>query len=376
MDTFLPGRVGGLKQMTEWAGIRREIDFYPNARQDGLYRREEDFGLKLIDRFTNRPDMMCYRSATLTEERSGAANMLWVLPPGGVRGGNYDLVAHKMAIKYEKKSDSTSDSLASKILSKVDENLAKRSFYLSEYRIRSQYHIKPGQVQPDEVTHYSDRKGSLGLTSREEYELSLVVQSEKECLAAVKNYQLEMNDLTLQRRKEETEKVYLIEPIFEAAPKKMQALLHNRDGSYDDGDEEAKKNGANLQPSVDYLTPFLTGLKDSTGSRLTREEATRVRESCLRSLKERLLERANIIQNRLNDENVKLSKRQATFQRNASRDADPAAEEEFERFCADAMFTIGILEQRLVAHEESALKKYQQLDEKLSKDPRLSALVT
>lgn len=38
------------------------------------------------------------------------------------------------------------------------------------------------------------------------------------------------------------------------------------------------------------------------------------------------------------------------------------------------MFTIGILEQRLVTHEETALKKYQELDERLSQDPRLAAL--
>jgi hypothetical protein len=49
--------------------------------------------------------------------------------------------------------------------------------------------------------------------------------------------------------------------------------------------------------------------------------------------KERLLERANINQNRLNDENGLLSKRQATFQSNATRDGDPPAEKaEFEKF--------------------------------------------
>mmetsp|Transcript_16362 Transcript_16362/g.19352 ORF Transcript_16362/g.19352 Transcript_16362/m.19352 type:complete len:927 (+) Transcript_16362:60-2840(+) len=368
VDSFLPGRVGGLRQMTEWAGVRREIDFYPIARQDGFLRREEDMGVKIIDRFTGRSDGMCYRSATLTEERSGAANMLWVLPAGGVRGGTYDLVAHKMAIKYERKSIP---------MNFEDENanldqLAKRSFYLSEYRVRSQYHIKPGQVQPNEVTHYSDRRGSVGLGPREENELSAVILAERECLAAVKNAQLEMNELTLQRRKEESEtSLALDEPIFEAAPKKLQA---NKNKEGDDTQREIKEG--QTQPTVDYLTPFLTGLKDTTGVKLTKEEATRVRESCLRSLKERLLERANIIQNRLNVENVRLSKRQATFQRNASRDADPAAEEDFERFCADTMFTIGILEQRLVSHEESALNKYKALDEKLGKDPRLAALLT
>ena len=106
---------------------------------------------------------------------------------------------------------------------------------------------------------------------------------------------------------------------------------------------------------------------------VTREEGQRARDACLKSLKDRLLERANIIQTRLNEENAKLAKRQATFQRN-QRDNDPSAEEEFEKFCSEAMFRIQILEQRLVNHEETALKKYQELDERLSVDPRLNVL--
>ena len=50
------------------------------------------------------------------------------------------------------------------------------------------------------------------------------------------------------------------------------------------------------------------------------------------------------------------------------------AQDDFERFCAEAMFRIQILEQRLVAHEESALTKYSDLDVRLSNDPRLAAL--
>lgn len=408
--------------MTEWAGVKREAEFYAVARQDGLLKREELMGTKVMDHFTGRKDGMYYRSATLSEDRTGTANMLWVLPPGGIRGGSYDLVAHKMAIKYEKLNSLTPTTN----FDKGKRQVAKRSFYLSEYRIRTQYHLQPGQVQADEETTYTDRRGGSGLSSSSSSaaspggapssteDNSALVTAEKECLTAVKNAQSEMNELVLQRRREESVSGVLFEePIFDAAPKRLQALQmqqdeinnenangdntatshhhagggdgrhghHKRSGNQTGNSASSRDINAALltsqqQPNVDYLTPFLTGLKDGPTSRLSREEAQRVRESCLRSLKERLLERANIIQNRLNDENVKLSKRQATFQRNASRDVDPAAEEDFERFCADAMFTIGILEQRLVAHEESALKKYQALDEKLSKDPRLSALLT
>jgi hypothetical protein len=209
---------------------------------------------------------------------------------------------------------------------------------------------------------------------------------EREVLADVKRSASEAIDLLKQRRREEAD-VAVDEPLFVKAPKQRFLAVARGgagggggDGGDGAGGAPSGQGGDGSGPAVDYLTPFLVGggLSGKAGGRgasaLPREEAQKVRDACLKSLKERLLERANIIQNRLNEENAKLSKRQATFQRNAARDGDPAAEEEFERFCSDAMFTIGILEQRLVSHEESALKKYQALDERLGTDPRLAAL--
>lgn len=48
--------------------------------------------------------------------------------------------------------------------------------------------------------------------------------------------------------------------------------------------------------------------------------------------------------------------------------------EEYEKYCTEAMFRIQILQQRLDAHEQSALRKYADLDLKLSNDPRLKVL--
>ena len=108
------------------------------------------------------------------------------------------------------------------------------------------------------------------------------------------------------------------------------------------------------------LTPFLAHVVDPAS--ITHDEAQRARDACLKSLKERLVERANIMMARLTEENSKLSKKQAAYQRNA-RDRDAVAEEEFERFCAEAMFRIQILargdgrldlDAKLAADEESA----------------------
>ncbi|CAM9572041.1 unnamed protein product, partial [Hapterophycus canaliculatus] len=129
---------------------------------------------------------------------------------------------------------------------------------------------------------------------------------------------------------------------------------------------------------VDYLTPFLQHVPDIRS--VSTADAQRARDACLKALKDRLLERANIINSRLNEETSALAKKQAAFQRN-QRDNDANAEEEFEIFCSEAMFRIQakdafVLEQRLVQHEENALKKYADVDAKLASDPRLRALAS
>mgnify|MGYP006261225717 CR=1 FL=1 len=102
------------------------------------------------------------------------------------------------------------------------------------------------------------------------------------------------------------------------------------------------------------------------------EVAKQAYELCLKALKERLVERANIIQRRLEKENEALAKRQAAFQR--SRDTTQGADEEYEKFCVDAMFRIQILEQRLQKHEDTAMSKYEALIKRLQKDPRLASM--
>jgi hypothetical protein len=53
-----------------------------------------------------------------------------------------------------------------------------------------------------------------------------------------------------------------------------------------------------LQVENDYLSPFLPP-RARTGQLMTRQEMLEAREKCLRALKDRLIERANIIQVRL-----------------------------------------------------------------------------
>lgn len=93
-----------------------------------------------------------------------------------------------------------------------------------------------------------------------------------------------------------------------------------------------------------------------------------------RRAQDRLVERATIIQSRLDEENANLAKRTSTFSRNRDH-ADKQTEEEYERYCQAAMFRIQIIDERLKRHEKQALQKYEEMDSRLRADPRMRALL-
>ena len=157
---------------------------------------------------------------------------------------------------------------------------------------------------------------------------------EKECYTAIRESGRETSDIIATREIDEKE-VLFAKTIFELASEKSSEDARKDKASNDESkDSDVRK--------VDYLTPFLPSNLVDTG-KITKEEAKEARESCLRALKDRLLDRANIIQKRLDEENAQLAKRQGLFQR--SRDHVEGADEEFEKFCHEAMFRIQILDQ-------------------------------
>lgn len=95
------------------------------------------------------------------------------------------------------------------------------------------------------------------------------------------------------------------------------------------------------------------------------------KEACLKSLRDRLVEKANIIQNKLDIITSEYQKRQLVYSRNA--DSMTVEEtDQYVKFCNDALFKIHILEKRLAKHKESAPERYIELDSKLRNDPRLT----
>jgi hypothetical protein len=354
-ETFLPGRLPeALKDMYEWTGRKRELHYYTSARIDGLVKRVDEFGQKCMEYFEGRDDKLIYRSVSVTPDRD-------------VTGGKStyllgELVIHKMTEKFERDP-----------AKRAEDDVKKRTYHVRTNQIKEIYHYTKGQITSASRIYYKtgypppdiiqvDPSAPEPTPEKLEEELHKVLQAEKDCCQSVRHAEIEKEELLKVRKREEAG-IVIDRSMFEQAAENAK-----EDKMQEARQEEAEDTDVR---KVDYLTPFLQNVNDV--KKINREEAMKAREACLRALKERLLERANIIQTRLDEENSLLAKKQAAFQR-SQRDHDQGGDEEFERFCSETMFRIQILEQRLTRHEETALQKYADMDQKLHADPRLAIL--
>ncbi|KAG7389750.1 hypothetical protein PHYPSEUDO_009670 [Phytophthora pseudosyringae] len=357
-ERFAPGRMPeALQSRTEWIGYRRELHFYTSARPDGLVTREEDIQKRVLEHFDGRDDFLVFRSVTLATDKDEVDSKNPYVLPGGPAG--------EIAIKKMKEKFARNPALA------ADDDQRKRGYNVHDGSIRVYFHYATGKITAGSRVYFkapnvpvevvmadpSTKKPKLSVL---EIELRASLQMEKDCYSAVRHSDIETQDI-LKIRKREEMAIALETSFFD----------RNEDEAQAKENEDAKELDKNAKNEVDYLSPFLQSIHAAGG--LSKEDAQTVREMCLRNLKERLLERATIIQGRLDKENALLAKRQAAFQR-SQREHDQGTDEEFERFCSETMFRIQILEQRLASHEETALQKYADMDKRLHSDARLRVL--
>lgn len=185
--------------------------------------------------------------------------------------------------------------------------------------------------------------------------------AEGECFNGLRSAQKDASAITSQRQHEENSIQFDYSP-FEIAAERANVAAP-LEGTEEKGEGEEGEE-------LDYLAPFLHNVRDPNN--MTYDEAKTVRQEIRNTLAERKQERARIIQARLDEENMALQRKQREFARN--RDQIEGADEEFERYCAEAMFRIGILEQRLKRQDAILAEKRVQLEQKLRQDPRLSIL--
>ena len=140
-------------------------------------------------------------------------------------------------------------------------------------------------------------------------------------------------------------------------------------------EQAADENADEQEKKRDYLEPILTKLSLGLHEVLDEPAAISVRNEALRSLKERLLTRAEIIQRRLEEEQKNLEDAYANLRRKGES-YGTAEQENYQKEVAQANFKMDILTERASQHYRNSLDKFQELDEKLMKDPRLAALTS
>jgi hypothetical protein len=152
-----------------------------------------------------------------------------------------------------------------------------------------------------------------------------------------------------------------------------------------------------LQSASDRNYEMKSGEKpDFSKFVFSKSDAEKIKNDVLNAFKERMIEKAKIIQNSLEKQQNLLANRQFLYKRmtaqadtiansknsssnddNTQRLAGQASQEEteeFERISKEILFRIDILNARRIRHEEIAMQNFIELERKLRNDPRLVAL--
>eukprot|EP00163_Fabomonas_tropica_P007385 TRINITY_DN1710_c0_g1_i2.p1 TRINITY_DN1710_c0_g1~~TRINITY_DN1710_c0_g1_i2.p1 ORF type:complete len:683 (-),score=196.63 TRINITY_DN1710_c0_g1_i2:121-2169(-) len=353
-EYFHPGRSFAIKEIVYEKGKTRTMEFYPEARLDGLVKRVQLLGKKVMEYFVDRADRLCYRSVTYES-----------LPPGRKPSttGVDDLPMQKMCQKFERNRELIADQDVQRRTFNIAGQLTSLVFHLNDDRVTAstRSYTKDGMSSIIQVDPFAKEPKKQELL--EEY--NRLLQAERDCIASIKDTEREITTILRARIREE-ENIELVTSIYDTLRNKPKQDARDKA-------RQAQAETANKRVERDYLAPFIQNYV--VGKVLPRDEALKAKNACLQGLKERLIERANIIQQRLDEENAELVRRQTAYTRKQDH-IDKAEEEEYFRYCNDAMFRIHILEQRRKRHEEQAMQRYIELDQKLRNDPRLAALQT
>ncbi|ORX87803.1 hypothetical protein BCR32DRAFT_264039 [Anaeromyces robustus] len=356
IEYFLPGRSHGLKKHIIVGERTKEMHFYPEARNDGLYKRV-DLPNKIIEYFQERDDKLNYRSVTFDASKdSEILEQRVIIKMAEKYDRNFDIPAHKdyakktyfikkekMKVVFHREKDRIIQSWREfkKPISEQKENINE---------LVTEFQINPFLKQPKKQYLYD--------------ELCKLITSEQLCLQAIKSSAREMKEI-LQVRDQEENDIVLQISIYDTIRNKTIQVKNENDPHKNDED--------NKLADLDYLSPFIIKFANGDGTNLSKEEAQQIRDACLASFKQRLIDKGNIIQSRLDYTTKEYQRRQLEY----SKNADTLTKDETESYvayCNEALFKIHVLEKCLAKQKEVASTKLSNLNSKLKNDERLKCL--
>lgn len=412
-EWYAPGRlrdgaVEGLREFSHEPGKIRTMKFYWKARVDGLFRREEHFYdltslRKIKEFFKGRDDKLCYRSATFDVPRSvKETNMHNII--AGLGGTTYTkenirLEPIRMSQKYLRNESIPFDKDVEKTTflnphqSEQNSNNVGEMWVFFQYKkgsIIRPYHMfaKPSSKVEDYIAASAARKPvepavKIVTMPGVEPPSPLDIFNERKWLNSMETQCLAEIRL---RMDESLEILHKCEMDHNVVKQVLSSYDTLRNRPIESEAERARMHAEEIrreESRKDYLAPYIAKLETANkfdGNylkvKLTFEQAKQVRDEALLELKERLIHRGHIMQNRMDKEKEEFNARQILYQKSCDAAAvDHTKEsEEFALYCKEATWRMKVLDERLSKHIDQASEKYALLAQRLSEDPRLAAL--
>lgn len=333
-EWFAPGRhydgeIEALKEIINDPGHFREFKFFSDARLDGLDTRTELYKdedpskcYKVIETFRNRADRLCYRSVRYNVDQFRSQDV------GTQVGSKTDkhagtsrhvLPIIKMTEKYERNIEHN-----------ANEDVSRLTFYVNEKRIRLEYHYDEGKVVKASREYvngfcYLDPFGKR-LTDVESFEeFKLLCQKEKECEKSIRDSASGISTI-LDRRAQEERDVRSVTTIYDT--------MRNRPTEEELREmEERERLLKEQREKKDIIRNYLP----PDGEQMTVEIAERIYHAVLEDLKERLLVRGRIIQDRLQNERSALAYKKTMYNKNIAQSGEVSekADEEYMMQCEE-----------------------------------------
>ena len=239
-------------------------------------------------------------------------------------------------------------------------HIASRTLFLKEKVLETEYFDNDGGIDKKKIVQSKRRNQNATVNDDDDLiDHETLINSEKEIVTAVRNLHQETLDHVRTRKRDE-----------DTLRNDMSREIDNNPVTSRPKTPLVKMKNDAVQMKIDYLSPYLSFVQNI--NEISKEEAILIRDSCTTTMKERLMERANIIQNRLNEEHERLTQCQTSYQHKLQTDSQ--SEEAFEKLCGEIAFKIKILERRLQEHEDASLDKVKALESKLVNDPRLHTI--
>ncbi|XP_007946245.1 dynein regulatory complex subunit 7 [Orycteropus afer afer] len=368
IDYFKPGHPQALRVHTYKSMLPendRAMEFYESARVDSLIRREETPDT-MTEYFQERPDFLSYRQVNYGPRIKKPA-------PSSTESNPRPVV--KITERFRRNPAKP-----------ADEDVAERVFLIMDERIQLRYHCREDYITASKREFLRrtevDSKGNKIIMTPDmcisfevepmehtkkllyQYETMMQLKSEEK-LSRHQAWESELEVLEILKLREEEEETHVLTiSIYDT--KRNEKSREYREALERVMHEEHLRQ---METQLDYLAPFLAQLPP--GEKMTRWQAVRLKDECLSDFKQRLIDKANLIQARFEKESQELQKKQQWYQENQVT-LTPEDKDLYLSYCSQAMFRIRILEQRLSRHKELAPLKYLALEEKLYKEPRLA----